>query len=568
PDMKNISTEAFLGITAIKTCYTTGQQVEVGTANLTNFTTLGNYAFSGNLFERIVFGSDITYIGYQVFQNCKSLKSIELPANIAGVNAEAFAGCAAVTTLTVYNDSLDISGFAAKLTGLIKIIGYSGSPAQEFADGNDAIEFEIFSFPAGVDLYFRLISENDSYTMEIFGEGTTLQAIDASTGEYMAGGYSYTNVAKNATHRPYKDMVTKVKFLTPNLTKINGYYFYDFRKIAEVEFHPDMKNVSTEAFLGITAIKTCYTTGQTPVEGTANLTNFNILESFAFSGNLFEKIVFGSDITTIGYQVFQNCKSLKSIELPANIAGVNAEAFAGCVSVTSLTVYNDKLGVADFAAKLTALETIAAHFGSPAYDYAYETGKNFVLVSANNLLTFEGFQIREENYNGLRSLFSANLVNLNELVEKGFTIVEMGSLIASSDKLEANGEELTVSYEGGIVSSLGYAAKIAVVKNGELTDARTLNSSTSEKLNYACTVINYDQNTYDKFATFRGYIVLEDSNGNSYVYYVDLVDTDGTNYNSTSLDKMVEKFENDGITDLTNNICYVDVKKFRENSMK
>ena len=60
-------------------------------------------------------------------------------------------------------------------------------------------------------------------------------------------------------------------------------------------------------------------------------------------------------------------------------------------------------------------------------------------------------------------------------------------------------------------------------------------------------------------------IFLKDAEGNSYVYYADLLDSEGEIYNTTSLDKMVDKFVNEGTIDLTNNICYVDVKKFREN---
>ena len=77
------------------------------------------------------------------------------------------------------------------------------------------------------------------------------------------------------------------------------------------------------------------------------------------------------------------------------------------------------------------------------------------------------------------------------------------------------------------------------------------------------TITNYNENNYNKRATFRGYAVLEDADGNRYVVYADLLDREGNPYNSQSLETMVDIQKNANLIDETC-ISYIDVKRFRD----
>ncbi|MBR6603688.1 MAG: leucine-rich repeat protein, partial [Clostridia bacterium] len=230
------------GMKALDTVYTTGQEAEKGTANFSNVASFGWYAASAINAKKIIIGDKTTNIGNEVFKNCKSLeeivfanklttisqyafqnctslKSVSIPSSVKTVNADAFKGCTALEELTVENKELEISGFASGMTALKKIIGYSGSPAETYANSN-GIEFESLSFvlndmPAGDDVFYRLVDNGDgTYTMEFYGDGTAIKAMNTS-GEYFTSdsysGYVSNNDYLKSTHYPFKDKVTKIK---------------------------------------------------------------------------------------------------------------------------------------------------------------------------------------------------------------------------------------------------------------------------------------------------------------------------------------------------------------------
>ena len=43
-------------------------------------------------------------------------------------------------------------------------------------------------------------------------------------------------------------------------------------------------------------------------------------------------------MTSIGYQAFYNCSSIKSIEIPAGVTSIGSRAFESCSSLTSIEI--------------------------------------------------------------------------------------------------------------------------------------------------------------------------------------------------------------------------------------
>ncbi len=94
-----------------------------------------------------------------------------------------------------------------------------------------------------------------------------------------------------------------------------------------------------------------------------------------------------------------------------------------------------------------------------------------------------------------------------------------------------------------------------------------LNNQNKKERNFSHEVTNFSKSDYMKNLTFRGYIVYEDKEGNDFIVYADLVGEDGTIYNSTNLEYVCEGMINDG-RDLSTNVCWLDILKFRENLVK
>lgn len=49
-------------------------------------------------------------------------------------------------------------------------------------------------------------------------------------------------------------------------------------------------------------------------------------------------MVFNEGVTSIGYSMFEECKSLKSVEMPNSLETVGERAFVNCTSLTGITI--------------------------------------------------------------------------------------------------------------------------------------------------------------------------------------------------------------------------------------
>lgn len=177
-----------------------------------------------------------------------------------------------------------------------------------------------------------------------------------------------------------------------------------------------------------------------------------------------------------------------------------------------------------------------------------------------DFLNFEGFQIRKDDYNGLRSRFTVDFEKIQSLNEQGYTVVEYGTVLASSDKLNENSNELTVfKDENGSYKTLSYGIISPIFKNGALVGKYI--EKNEQMLSFACTVINYNENNFDKNVTVRGYAVIKDESGNEYISYSDYINED---YREISLERLCDELASLGLIDEESNISYADVIKFRK----
>ncbi|MBQ8208398.1 MAG: leucine-rich repeat protein [Clostridia bacterium] len=129
-------------------------------------------------------------------------------------------------------------------------------------------------------------------------------------------------------------------------------------------------------------LKTFYTTGQIPEEGTANLTNFTKLGKYTFVSNLFEKIILGDSIAEIPLYCFgnnQNTSVLKSVEIPASVTNIADYAFAQAKNLVYIKFNNDNFTYqANSFAGMAARATIIAPEGSKGESLATELGVQFI----------------------------------------------------------------------------------------------------------------------------------------------------------------------------------------------
>ncbi len=518
------------------------------------------------------------------------------------------------------------SAFLNNFTALTTVNGYSGSTAEEFVNWANAYfaENAIDRSISFVDLDDDAVASGEyqgakwsvsalddgKYSVTISGEITTLPNA--------WGSWDIDD--------EYKTNTTIVRIKAPITVLNRG--IQNFKNIEILELPVSCKSIEGHALSeNMSNLHTVYTYGQEVEEKTFNLSNITTIGSFALDRNALEKIIFAENVS-IGSEALSWENKLKTIVLPENISSIADRSLISGVStdkkwqvselefpagwsavpakpfyssdyswttsnknnnttITTITVKNpEALFVGSysetqndyetFVTIMKGLTTVKGYSGSTAEEFVSWANAYFaenaidrsikfekIVVTAADIVSFDGYKIREITYNGLRSMFSVDLYAMAAFEAMGFKVIEYGGLLAATEKLEAAEVELTIfEKEDGVYGSHDFAAVKTIYKNGYRVG--NILSESKSKIEYACTVTYFSAENYMKNVTFRGYVIYEDEEGNDYVVYSDLIGSDGLNYNSTNLEFVCERFIAKG-ADLSNNICWLDIQKFKGN---
>lgn len=569
-NMTSISQDAFNGLTTLTTVYTTGQTPVDGVANLTNVSSIGGYVFYQNKFVKILLNENLTSIGKYTFGNASKLEVIEIPAKVTQIDANAFINATNLKYISFGADSFTYSSSA--FTGINKNATVGAKPGSRGETFASELGLQFIDSSKINDIVATYSNNNSVILLDKVDVNNITAYATGSATDFSFGYTSWANsVNGTAANRPwndYKSLITKVVFVNPNLTKFDA-SFAVHRNLKTVEIPASVKAVGSNALNGDTSLKTLYIAGNEIKEGVVDLSNVTSLGDMCMASVMAHTILLSDNLTgSWGNNLFYQCMALEYLRIPAGVTSISNDPFFKTTALTTVLVENPNLAIPTTAfANSTKLTTIIGYKGSKAEEFANTKGLEFIaLDETDELLRFEGYEIRERGYNGLRSIFSASVDAMDALEAKGLNIVEFGSLLASTDKLNAAAVELTIAKNSeGVYESHSFAKVAPIYQNG-VKVGKTL---TEDEINisYACTVTNFSEDNYTKNVTFRGYIVYEDKEGNDFIVYADLIGDDGQNYNSTNLEAVCQGMINDG-RDLSTNVCWLDILKFRENLVK
>ncbi|MCM1513522.1 MAG: leucine-rich repeat protein [Anaeroplasma bactoclasticum] len=344
------SSYAFDGCTALESVTFLGDKVEIigqyafrGCTSLrsltfpTALTTIAAYAFQNSGLEKVVVPSTVTTLGNYAFADCQSLVSANIEGTLKSFGTYMFKGCSNLTDVIIADDNTTIGNYAfqncenltnvtlpAKLTTL-------GTYAFQNCTGLEKITLPASLVKIGGTTYSASAYTFDGCTslaeVEILGKATYI------------GAYVFKNC-------------TSLKSITlPSTCTSIGSYAFQNSGLESI----DLSKVTT---MGTAALKDCANLA------TAVLPNIAILPNYTFQNCVSLKTVeipnkttkIGSS-TTAGY-VFDGCTALENVKFLGAITHIYGYAFRNCTALKSITIPETVTELGDYAFFGSGIENI------------------------------------------------------------------------------------------------------------------------------------------------------------------------------------------------------------------
>ncbi len=516
----------------------------------------GGWANVRNKVTEVVILGNAKKISGAAFKNMPNLKKITMPSLVGQIDSQAFDGCTSLHTIQVagapYMEGVaDLSNIAGNGRGGSCLSGGSNI-FRNVPNIKALILNKVYSetyplvasnIPSNIEKiygasdYLDIYCEDNGIEFVPFGKASSTAYIKIEDGIMTVFGSGSVGGIGDASK--YASNVTSL-IVEDGITELSDAAFSELTELQNVIL-PKKMNAIGAAFDSCDALKAIYIFEGSEVETLLSESTLADKLKYVFRINLTEKqLIVGNSFT---------------------IEAVICELYRGDKTVIWTSSDDDIVTVKDGV--VTALSKgeaiVTASFMNGKYELSCAVSVSEVPMSADSFLIFDGYQVRTEGYNGLRSRFKVDIGGISALEEMGYKVIEYGTLLASTRKLAANGTELVLSGSSGEYKTLDFASKIEIFKNDTFVGKYKAVSET--EIIYYCTVTRFTENNYDMNVTIRGYAVLSDENGNEYVVYSDYADK---NYRSVNLYQVCINLAAEGSIDTLTCLSYTDVMNFKK----
>ena len=249
------------------------------------------------------FWEGIYHIGDGAFQDCTSLKNIEIPNSVTSIGKEAFQDCSNLENIVIPNSVTAIGDFAFSYCTNLKKIEI---PNSVKSIGNSA--FASCTSLNDIEIPNSVTAIGDS----AFFNCTSLKEIDIPNSVTAIGNSAFVNC-------------TSLKEINiPNsVTAIGDSAFENCSNLKEIDIPNSVTAIGNSAFVNCTSLKeinipnSVTAIGDSAFENCINTRNIEIPNS----------------VTSIGDRAFQYCTSLGNIEIPNSVTSIGKSAFYGVRNV-------------------------------------------------------------------------------------------------------------------------------------------------------------------------------------------------------------------------------------------
>lgn len=335
---------------------------------------------------------ECTFVDFDAFKNCESLKEISLP-KVTEIGSDSFANCKSLSSVkinTEKNSELRIGASAFKNCYSLSDLKYEPTSLIEIGEGafNNCSSLLSFSLPSNCEYIggkafagctglerFDVIGDDGSYA-DIEGvlirDGYRLIAYPNGKKDAMYSvPESVTSIASGAFEGSvYLSDIS----MQDNLTDLGVMAFRDCKALKHVELPQSLNHVPSGTFSGCTSLEEvsipdsyiyigassfqdCSSLpavdlpSELKVIGESAFVNCSKIESVELPDQVKEirsntfrnceslkNISLSADLNTIQFAAFQGCKALKTIKLPESLKSLDDRTFKGCESIEDITI--------------------------------------------------------------------------------------------------------------------------------------------------------------------------------------------------------------------------------------
>ncbi len=301
---------------------------------------IGLNAFYGkNMMKSVSIPSSLTSIGDYAFSYCSSLEEVVLPNTVSSIGMYAFEGCTSLASINIPTKLTALSDYlfedCTSLTAItlptgVKSIGFNAfMNCRNLASINfptSLTSLDYFAFNNCTSLTSVVIPKSvTSINDNVFAGCSSLTSIvvDAANTKYDSRNNCNAIISKSSNLLISGCMNTVIPDDVPI---IGSYAFYKCTKLKGIHFPESVKGIGYNAFEGCESLVSL------------DLTSVQSIGSSAFCGctNL-KSVEFSNELLALSDYAFKGCSSLTNVDLPDSIT-VGKSVFSRCSSLESATI--------------------------------------------------------------------------------------------------------------------------------------------------------------------------------------------------------------------------------------
>lgn len=286
-----------------------------------DITEIGAYAFAGlSKLVGITIPKNTTNIGQYAFSGCSNLTNIIIPEQVTSIGGNAFSDCPMLTSVTIDSNKLASAEYVSN-SGISYIFGRQ---VKEFVLGNSVLSLG--------NSIFRNCNNLETITIP---ESVTSIGNSAFEGCSSLISVVIPNSVTTIGYKIFKDCsnLSSVS-LSENITQITYQAFYNCWSLSSIVIGKNATSIGVEAFDGCGKLATV-TLNSDAIASASRESNKSMSAIF---GDQVQHYIIGNDVTSLGYNIFNDCSNMTSITIGNGVKNIASFAFEGCSGLKKVII--------------------------------------------------------------------------------------------------------------------------------------------------------------------------------------------------------------------------------------